>query len=270
MYISSRDNPKIKRLRKLYSSKKARESEGLFVIEGIRGCVDAAACALFHNSLKIAELYYVADSVEAYSKYLPTYYFDDIDGEKKFEITPEIAAKISDTEISQGVFIVAERVDKQFGVRCVRKDGRYIVLDNLQDPGNLGTMLRTSDAVGVDGVILTGNCVDLYNPKVVRSAVGSMPRLNIYIEKSCENALKILKNRGIRTIAAVVKDGIPITDYDFSGGCAVVVGNEGRGLAHESVRLCDDAVTIKMKGNIDSLNAAVAGTIFLWEMSGRE
>lgn len=268
MKIESKDNPKIKHLKKLYSSRKARDKESLFVIEGVRGCVDAVMGELADGNVvfEIEGIFYTEKSVRNYEEYLPTYLFDNMPESKKFEITEDLAAKISDTSTSQGVFVVAKKTDKAFDDGVIKSEGKYIILDNLQDPGNLGTMLRTSDAVGVDGVILTGECVDLYNPKVVRSAVGSLPRVNIYIEKDYERVLSAFKCAGIKTAAAVVSGGISITDYDFSKGCAVVIGNEGRGLADDRVKLCDDKVTIQMRGHMDSLNAAVAGTIFLWEM----
>ena len=263
MYISARDNPKIKELKKLYSSKKYRDEKGLFVIEGMRGCVDAVKSA--ENGLIIRKVFFVKKSLENYEDYLHTEIFEKVARENLFEITEEIAEKISDTGTSQGIFVVAEKTDKNFS--AVKSGGKYLILDNLQDPGNLGTMVRTADAVGVDGVILTGNCVDLYNPKTVRSAVGSLPRVNIFIEKNFTKVTEIFRKAGIKTVAAVVRDGVNISDYDFSGGCAVVIGNEGRGLCDENVSLCDEKVTIKMRGNMDSLNAAVAGTIFLWEMT---
>lgn len=266
MIITGKDNPKIKELKKLYSSKKEREKQGLFVIEGMRGCIDAVMSCVLDKILDIFAVFYVKDAVEYYSEYLPVYLLDEIPPENKFEITRDIAEKISETKTSQGIFVVAKKLDKSFSEDIIAPNGKYLILDDLQDPGNLGTMLRTADAAGVDGVVLTGECVDMYNPKVVRSSMGSLPRINVYIEKDYEKALDILKSCNIKISAAVVEGGTSISKYDFSGGHGVVIGNEGKGLAHDKVQLCDDKITIEMRGHMDSLNAAVAGTIFLWEM----
>lgn len=270
MVIKGKDNPKIKELKKLYSLKKERDKQGLFVIEGMRGCIDAVMSCVLDKLINISAVFYVKESLDNYSDYLPTYLLDDISDEKKFEITYELAEKISENKTSQGIFIIAEKLDKEFCSEKIKKDGKYLILDDIQDPGNLGTMIRTADASGIDGIVLTGNCVDLYNPKVIRSTMGSLPRVNVYISKSYEKTLEMFKNCGIKTAAAVISGGISVVDYDFSGGCAVIIGNEGRGLANDKVKLCEDKVTIDMRGNIDSLNAAVAGTIFLWEMQRSE
>lgn len=268
MVITSKDNQRIKQLAKLYSNRKYRRETGLFVIEGIRGCLDALCdCAAENELIKIAAVYYTENAlvgVERASSAL-----EQLPESKRFVITEDIADKISDTDSCQGIFVVAECLDKPFSGAALKADGKYLILDGLQDPGNLGTMIRTCDAVGLDGVVLTGGCVDLYNPKVVRSAVGSMPRVDIFVEKDCKLVLDAFRDMGIRTAAAVIDGGVEIKSFDFSGGCAVVIGNEGRGLSHESVELCTDKVSIAMHGHIDSLNAATAATIFLWEMTRR-
>lgn len=266
MEISSRDNPKVKLYRKLASSKKAREEMGLFVIEGMRSCVDAVEEYLRGN-IKLHSVFYVPEAKEKYADHLATCLFDDLKRDMVYEITREVSDKMSDEGSSQGAFVIAQKLDKEFSQAEIVSGGKYLVLDNLQDPGNLGTLLRTADAVGVDGVVLTNNCVDLYNPKAVRSAMGSMPRINIYIENDFYKVVDVFGSAGVKTAAAVTISGTVITDYDFSQPVAVVIGNEGRGLSQEHADSCTDKVTISMRGNIDSLNAATAGTIFLWEMT---
>ena len=149
----------------------------------------------------------------------------------------------------------------------IDSNGKYLILNNLQDPGNLGTLLRTADAVGISGVILSNNCCDIYNPKVLRSAMGSIFRVKVYVENDFSKVIDMLKSKQLKTSAAVVdKDAVSIIDADFSKGSAVVIGNEGNGLSNDDAMLCDERVTIKMHGNINSLNAAMAGGIILWEM----
>ena len=193
MVITSKDNPKIKQLAKLYASRKYRRETGLFVIEGLRGCVDAVRDDVVHGGLlKVDGVYYTEnafDSAEGFGEVL-----EKIPDSRRFVITREIADRISDTDSCQGVFVTAKRLDKALSAEALKAGGKYLVLDELQDPGNLGTMIRTADAVGLDGVVLSGNCVDLYNPKTVRSAVGSMPRVDIFVEKDFAAFLGKLQN----------------------------------------------------------------------------
>ena len=113
---------------------------------------------------------------------------------------------------------------------------------------------------------MTENCCDLYNPKVVRSAVGSFGRIKIFVENDFEKVCKAFDDMEIKTLAAVIKSGISVTEQDFSKPCAVVIGNEGQGLSQEHADRCKGKITIKMNGNINSLNAAVAGAVIMWEM----
>lgn len=269
MYISSKDNANIKLYNKLSKDKKARNQLGLFTVEGMRICVDTAMEAAQGN-VEIEAFFYTAQALEKYSGLLPVDHFEKIDSRKRFEIPPELAARMSEESSCQGVFIIARKLDKRLCAEVLNKNGKYLVLNNLQDPGNLGTLIRTADAVGIDGVVLTNNCCDLYNPKVVRSTMGSMPRMNIFIENDFSRAAGIFMNCGIKTAAAVVGEAVSITEYDFSKPCAVVIGNEGRGLSEEHCNMCSERITINMRGHIDSLNAASAGTILLWEMTRRE
>lgn len=266
MYISSKDNANIKLYKKLAADKKARGRLGMFVIEGMRICVDTALEAREGN-IEIEAFFYTKESLEKYSDYLSVSCFDHIGEDKRFEISAELAEKLSDESSNQGTFMIAKKTDKKFTAENIKPCGKYLVLDFVQDPGNLGTLIRTADAVGVDGVVLTNNCCDLYNPKVVRSTMGSIPRMNIYIENDFGKVVSVLRGCGIRLAASVVGGGISVTDYDFSKPCAIVIGNEGRGLSKEHTELCDDEITICMNGHIDSLNAASAGTIMLWEMT---
>lgn len=257
MYISSRENAKVKLYCKLLTSRKARREYGAFTVEGVRNCADIA------KFVQIETLFCTEEAMEKF------------DGEiinkcsQVFTVSREAAEKMSDVGHSQGAFAIVKCFDKVLKAEDLQADGRYLVLDDVQDPGNLGTMIRTAAAVGINGVILAGNTVDLYNPKVVRSAMGSMPLVELYIESDERRVFEQLSSAGIKTYAAVVSGGTDVTEIGSPRGCAVVIGNEGRGLSEEAVKLCTQRVTITMNGDTESLNAAIAGTILLWEMSGR-
>lgn len=263
MLIKSKDNPKIKQYRKLASGRKARNEQRLFVVEGMRGIIDIVGEA------DIETIFCTEAALDKYSDILDTGRLSLIDSSKRFTITEEVADKLSDVGNTQGVFAVVRQLDLPLTKENLDACGKYLVLDCLQDPGNLGTMIRTSAAVGLSGVILAGNCVDLYNPKTVRSAMGSMTKVKLYTERDTLAAIDLLKDSGIKTFAAVVRGGEDISTADFTGGCAVVIGNEGRGLQDSVADRCTGKVTITMRGDTESLNAAIAGTILVWEMSGR-
>lgn len=253
--ITSKENNVIKKLKKLISSKKYRRESGEFVIEGQRSLTEA-----LKENAAVKSVYITREAAEKN----PSLAF-----ENAVFITDELADYISDSVSPQGVFAVCDAphyipVDKLDDVN------RAVVLNGLQDPGNLGTVLRTADAVGVDRVILCGDCCELLNPKVVRSTVGSIFRLKLSAERSFSAVCKALKDSGIALYATVVDpQASDILKACFPKRCAAVIGNEGNGLSEEDVLLCDEKITIHMRGNTESLNASVAAAITLWEMCGK-
>lgn len=266
MHIISKDNPKIKLCMKLASSKKVRQETGLFFIEGARLCGDALKEWRL-GRLDISAVFASENALQKYCDYIDLKFFEDSKSDIFYTVDENICKKISDTKANQGVFAIVKIKDNRLYLDCIKPGGKYLILNNLQDPGNLGTLLRTADAVGIDGVVLSNNCCDVYNPKVLRSAMGSIFRVNVYISNDFSETVEVFKNKGIKISAAVVdKDAVSIINADFSRGSAVVIGNEGNGLSRDDVLLCDERITIKMHGNINSLNAAMAGGIILWEM----
>ncbi|WP_444435875.1 TrmH family RNA methyltransferase, partial [Ruminococcus bicirculans (ex Wegman et al. 2014)] len=160
MHINSKDNPRVKLFRKLLSSKKAREEHGLFAVEGARNCVDTAYEAVC-GRIKVHSVFYTQTALTKYKNTLKTdSLFSCTRPEDVFEISDELAKKMTDEGNSQGIYMIVFKVDLPFVAEYIDKNGKYLVLDNLQDPGNLGTLLRTADAVGVSGVVMTDNCVD--------------------------------------------------------------------------------------------------------------
>jgi len=252
--ITSKDNPTIKLYRKLSDSKKSRKENGLFVLEGLRLCFDSSAVSMI-------ELLIITET--AYKKYS-----DKLSGIEKniMKISDELGDKLSDTVNTQGVFAICKIPEKTELIDFVNHNGKYIVLDSLQDPSNVGTIIRTADALGIDGVVLC-KCCDLYNPKVIRGTMGSVFRIKT-IETDFEKLISEFRLKNITSFAAVVDKSVKsLVECDFSGGCAAIIGNEGNGLSEESIELCDEKFTIKMQGSIESFNASTAATIILWEMS---
>lgn len=251
--ITSRDNPNIKLYKKLVSGKKYRRETGMFPLEGIRLIADALREKAELHSVFVTESCLKKMGEEA-SRI----------GEA-FLISEEIAAHMADTDNSQGIFAVCRNAERLSAADIVKGGGRYILLHRLQDPGNLGTIIRTADAVGLDGVFLA-ECCELYNPKTVRATMGSLFRVNIS-ETAIDEVFPLFERQGVPTFAAVVDgDAVSLTECDFSRGGAVLIGNEGSGLPEEVSGLCGTRMSIMMKGSINSLNAAMAAGIIMWEL----
>lgn len=261
--IKSKDNPNIKMYQKLLASKKYRRQYGMFVLEGLR---------IFEDAIKEnAVLHCVFITQSAFVKYGEALNLLVDNNDNKYPvyyITDELGEKISDTSSSQGIFAVALK-DMRYTLDTIKKNGRYMILANLQDPGNIGTIIRTADAVGIDAVILC-ECCDLYNPKVIRSTMGSIFRVPILDNQNITEVIEFFKKNNTKVYASVVEsNAVSLTNCDFSISSAVVIGNEGSGLTGEISEMCNEKITIKMTGNIDSLNAAMASVIIMWEM-GRD
>ena len=252
--ITSKDNPVIKLYQKLNSSKKDRFQYGLFVLEGLRITQDA-----LNENADITRLIVTENSVGKY----PELFQADLRDTKIIVISNELGNRISATTTTQGVFAIC-RIPRQ-NKPVFTDNGKYIILYGLQDPGNVGMIIRTADALGMSGVVMSGTC-DLYSPKVIRSTMGSVFRINIYVENDTENLFSILTDNKVMTSAGVIDGETLLTDCTFTGKHAVFVGNEGNGLPEEVSGRCDRRITIPMNGNINSLNVAMASGILMWEM----
>lgn len=257
--ITSKDNPNIKLFRKINESKKHRRETGLFTLEGIRLISDA-----IKENAELHSVFVTEGFAEKLDKQGEALNFPS--GTSLYTITDELGKSISDTSSAQGIFAVCGFIAKPHFSEIVKQGGKYLLLCNLQDPGNLGTIIRTADAVGLDGVFLS-DCCDLYNPKAIRSTMGSLFRLNVS-EVDFEEIFPLFEQRGVPSYAAVIdRDAVSLTECDFSGGGVVLIGNEGNGLPENIAEACSKKITIKMNGNINSLNAAMAAGIIMWELT---
>lgn len=254
--ITSKDNPVIKLYQKLSASKKERLQYGLFVLEGLRIVQDAIT-----ENAELSELIFTAS---AYEKYADTLFQADLRNTRAVVISNELGKKIASTDSTQGIFAICRMIADS--PPLFEENGRYIILHCIQDPGNLGMIIRTSDALGIDGIILCG-CCDLYSPKVIRSTMGSVFRANIFIENDEDEVFALLEKNCVSSSAAVIdKDAQLLTECSFGGSHAVFIGNEGNGLPAEVSRRCGRRIIIPMNGNINSLNAAMAAGIIMWEL----
>lgn len=258
--LASRENPTVKSLCKLIKSKRCRREQGLFVAEGIRLCEEAA-----RSGVEIKALFFTREAAQRYSEEMKELLQKSA---RSVEISLPVAQKISDTPAPQGVFCLCGLLDNEKTLDKINSNGKYLALCSLQDPGNIGTILRTAEAFGIDGLILTSDCPDIYSPKVLRSTMGSVFRLPVTVTDSLPGIIERMRLSGVAVYgAALEKKSIPITGADFSRGAMAVIGNEGNGLPPDILSACDQSVIIPMKGRAESLNAAAAAAVVLWEMT---
>ncbi len=249
--ISSRANEKIKYACSLKQAH-SRAENGDFLIEGYRLVKDAVL-----SGIDVRRIFFDERAKQKYSCE-----FLGLKDTEIFEISEPVCRKLEDTKNSQGVFAVCKVPEREF---VIDSQANYVLLENLQNPANMGTILRTAEALGVSGAVLV-NCPDIYSPKALRSGMGCTFRLPCLV---CEDlsVVEQFKACGISVYAAVVKQADTAID-ELSGrrSALVAIGNEGNGLSEEFLSLADKKVTIPMKGRAESLNAASAASIIIYEM----
>ncbi len=254
--LDSVSNEKIKTAVKIASSSKARKETGLFFLEGLRLCRDSA--------LSGTAIRYAFFTDKAYEKFVEDTELIRSKAQEAYLISEAVADKLSLTQTSQGVFCLCEK-EMSLPLSALDFGGKYIALENIQDPANLGAICRTAEALGIRGAILYG-CCDRYSPKSQRAAMGSLLRLPVFESTDLCADIKILKEKGVKIYAtSPVSSSAKITEVPMDGGVICVIGNEGNGVSKDVFSLCEK-VTIPMQGNAESLNASMAAAITMWEM----
>ncbi len=261
--ITSTSNPKVKRLVNLRKKRKARDEEGVFLVEGIRMFREVPGADLKEIYVTESFLYKEKDTVNMAA---------DHSGVIPEVLADHVFSYVSDTKTPQGVLCVVRQKKQELkaGERYTGNNDEapfVLLLDNIQDPGNLGTMIRTAEAAGVTGVIMSWDCVDIYNPKTIRSTMGSVYRVPFWYAKDMTEAVTALKQQGIRTYAAHLEGETDYEQEDYRGACAFLIGNEGNGLRKEIAELADVYIKIPMSGNVESLNASIAAAVLMFEGS---
>lgn len=243
-------NDRIKHIKKL-ARKHEREKCGEFVIEGRRSVYDAAS-----NGADISYVIFCESDTPLFDDSVSQFYTD----KKTF-------AEITDTESPQDVLAVA-KMHLPLLEDVIKKNPDIIVMcDRVRDPGNIGTIIRTADAVGSSAVFLSEGSADLFNPKVIRATMSSIFNLSIVKDVVLSDVIEALKHNGYKIICGALKENsVDLYEADFSGRCAVIIGNEGTGVSDEIIALCDETVKIPMRGKAESLNAAVSAGILMYEV----
>ncbi|MBQ8683246.1 MAG: RNA methyltransferase [Clostridia bacterium] len=260
MPVTSKDNQWVKEWRGLCADAKKRRESGLFAIEGARLCGDALA-----SDVPVRAVLYTATARQTYAGVVESLISA---ADQEIEITPELARQMGDTTNPQGVFCIAKTLDNLQSLDKIDIMGYYGALEDMQDPGNLGTVIRTAEALGLSGLLLSEGCCDIYNPKVLRASMGGVFRLPLVQCGDMAQTVAVLQEKGMTAFACVVdKDATPITAVTMPRGSIAVIGNEGNGLRAGTVAACAQQVTIPMAGRAESLNASMAAGLVLWEMT---
>lgn len=245
--ITSRENPAVKGVAKLLQNRAQRKKEGLFVSEGFTMLAEA-----LRSGLRPKQVFCLEERLAQLPEGLacPIY-----------AVPAGVLEKLSDVSAPQGVVFTCSIPAEQ----STLTGSRFLALDSLRDPGNLGTVLRTADAFGLDGVILLGDCADLWSPKTLRATMGSLFRVPVF-RRAPEELAAELRALEVPLFAAVLDAGSKsLLDADLTRAC-VVIGNEAHGVCQAARDCCDSSLIIPIR-SAESLNAAVAAAVFAWEMS---
>lgn len=254
--ITSNSNSKVKQIIQWRDKAKDRRKAGIFLIEGFRMFEEAP-------EERIQQIYVSEDAFERIRK--------RPDAQRKLEtvgyetVAGEVFARMSDTQTPQGILCVVKCPQYSLEQFLQAENPLIMVLEDLQDPGNLGTLIRAGEAAGITGVIMSVGTVDIFNPKTIRSTMGSIFRVPFFYAESLPDIVGILRRNGIRTYAADLKGETYYDRFSFREPTAFLIGNEGKGLTKETAAQAGQILKIPMEGKVESLNAAIAASLLMYE-----
>lgn len=256
--ITAKDNEKVKYTKSLLKSKN-RNKESKFIIEGYRILTLAIECR--------AELDYVFinEDFEKKEEHIKFLYVLKSKNIKLYKTTNKIFNDLVDTESTQGILGVVRFKQRNIEESLTDNHKFVLILDRIQDPGNMGTIIRTADAAGVDVIIALKGCVDIYNPKVIRSTMGSIFDMNV-IHATHEEAVRLLKLKNFDIVSSYLDTNNYYNTVEYNYKTALVIGNEANGINDELVSKSDVLVKIPIYGKAESLNAAISSAILMYEI----
>ncbi len=259
--ITSTANPKVKQLVLWQTKAKERRKDNVFIAEGLKMFAEAP--------VELIQAAYLTEDVE---KKLSNEKSDEYIriwnklNKVGFEVvSEEVMKKVSDTQTPQGLLTVLSR--PHYSMEKILSDpkGLYLLLEDIQDPGNLGTIFRTAEGAGVTGIIATKNTVDIFSPKTIRSTMGSVYRIPFIYEETLQEVICKMREKQIKIYAAHLKGQMYYSSFSFVQGTAFLIGNEGNGLRKETADMADSYIKIPMEGQVESLNAAIATALLIYE-----
>ena len=249
--ITSTSNAQVKALSKLIKNARARRQQQVYIVEGIR---------MFRETPedRIEKIYASESFVKEHETLLA--------GKDWEMLSDSVFASVSDTKTPQGVLCLVKMRENRLEDMLQQKNGLWLILENVQDPGNLGTMFRTGEGAGIAGVIMDRSTVDIYNPKQYRSTMGSsFPGVRFFTSEDLHETIRQLQNAQVSVYAAHLEGSVCYDTPDYTKGTAFLIGNEGNGLTKETAALADSYIRIPMGGQLESLNAAMAAGILMYE-----
>lgn len=261
--ITSTSNPKVKQIVQWQTKAKQRRQDDIFLAEGLKMFEEAPTELIREVYLTQSLLQHLESRKETYDK--------SHDIEEKLRdigyetVTEEVFSRMSDTRTPQGILTVLRR-PAYSPERLLQGDSPLLVLlEDIQDPGNLGTILRTGEGAGITGVIMSAQTVDIYNPKTIRATMGSVYRVPFLYVDDMAATITALREKGIHVYAAHLQGQAYYDSFSFREGTAFLIGNEGNGLRRETAELADSYLKIPMEGQVESLNAAIAASLLVYE-----
>ncbi|MBR1693406.1 MAG: RNA methyltransferase [Lachnospiraceae bacterium] len=262
--ITSQANAKVKQIIRLQKKGRERRRQDCFLVEGIRMFREAPP--------ELVKEIYLSKSFRQNAEWMREFkeHLWAIEAVTGKEVCAELVedwvfAQMSDTKTPQGILCVLSMPHYDLEARLAAADGTWVILEDLQDPGNLGTILRTAEGAGIEGVIMTENTVDIYNPKTIRSTMGSLYRVPFFVTEDIRKVLQKLKEQDFAVYAAHLDGKSCYDTFSYTGKCAFLIGNEGNGLKESTAALATDYVKIPMEGSVESLNAAIAASLLMYE-----
>lgn len=254
--ITSSSNAKVKQVIQWQNKAKERRAAGVFLTEGSKMFEEAPVSSIIEVYVAQSALEKITEQAKRRDKLLQTGYE---------VVTDALFAKMSDTQTPQGILCVIKRPEYTLDGLLEQEKPLLVVLENLQDPGNLGTILRTGEGAGVTGVIMSRQTVDIFNPKTIRATMGSVFRVPFVYVDDLRETIQRLHAANIHTYAAHLAGERYYDSFSFQEGTAFLIGNEGNGLTKETADLAMDYLKIPMEGRVESLNAAIATSLLMYE-----
>lgn len=253
--ITSASNSRMKQLVQWKEKAKARREDGVFLAEGIKMFLEAPEDW-------IREAYVVED----FQKKIPEAAKEKLEKCNYEVVSMDLFRKISDTQTPQGILCVLQQPKytlQDLGLE--KKESLIMVLEDIQDPGNLGTILRTSEGAGATGIVMSKETADIFNPKTIRATMGSVYRMPFLYVDSLEETIEVLKKNQVQVYAAHLKGTCSYSEVNLTGKTAFLIGNEGNGLKEQTADMADTYIRIPMEGRVESLNAAIASAVLMYE-----
>lgn len=255
--ITSTANGQVKHVVNLMNKAKYRRENRKFVVEGIKMVLEAP-------DESVEKIFAAKSFVQSHESGLENIKWDS---PKVETVSDNVFKQMSDTMTPQGIMAIIKMKESSVN-EIVGQDKAFVmVCEDLQDPGNLGTIIRTGEGAGVSGIIMSRNTVDVYNPKTIRSTMGSVYRVPFLYTDNLPETIRQMKVLGVKVYAAHLNGNNSYAKEDYFGKCAFLIGNEGNGLKKDTAALADKLIKIPMEGSVESLNAAVSAAILMYEVN---